>query len=208
MRLAASGLAIARGGLTLAAGISFTLGQGEGLIVTGANGAGKSTLLRVVAGLLRAADGQVTLDNGGDRWPDVAAASHYLGHQNAMKPALTVAENLAFWQSFNGEPNATIDEALEQTGLTHTRDLPYAWLSTGQKRRIAIARLLLNERPVWILDEPTSGLDAQSSRGFAALMGRHLEAGGILIAATHMPLGLDNLQTLEIGADAAQAASP
>jgi heme exporter protein A len=202
LRLAASDLAIARGGITLAAGISFALASGEGLIVTGANGAGKSTLLRVIAGLLGAAGGTVTLEGGGDSWPDVAAASHYLGHQNAMKPALTVVENLAFWQSFNGAPAATPDEALEQTGLSHTRDLPYAYLSTGQKRRISIAKLLLNERPVWILDEPTAGLDARSSRDFAGLMGRHLAGDGILIAATHVPLGLDNLKTLEIGAPA------
>jgi heme exporter protein A len=218
LRLVASDLAIARGGITLAAGISFALASGEGLIVTGANGAGKSTLLRVIAGLLAAANGTVTLEGGGEAsqdeaWPDVAAASHYLGHQNAMKPALTVAENLAFWQSFNGAPAATPDEALEQTGLSHTRDLPYAYLSTGQKRRISIAKLLLNERPVWILDEPTAGLDARSSRDFAGLMGRHLSRGGILIAATHVPLGLDNVQVLEIGAPAdgtakAQAAAP
>ncbi|MDP4593380.1 MAG: heme ABC exporter ATP-binding protein CcmA [Beijerinckiaceae bacterium] len=203
----ADGLAMARGGIVLADNISFCLRAGEGLIVTGANGAGKSTLLRVIAGLLPAAAGRATLEGGGAEYETVAAASHYLGHQNALKPALTVAENLEFWRSFNGNGQLSVDEALAQTGLLHTRDLPYAYLSTGQKRRISIARLLLNLRPVWILDEPTAGLDAQSTTRFAAMMGEHLASGGILIAATHAPLGLDGLKTLQIGAAAAVADS-
>ncbi len=199
LRLEAANLAISRGGITLAGELSFALEGGSALIVTGANGSGKSTLLRVIAGLLPASDGAITLLGGGDTYPDVAAASHYLGHQNAMKPALSVAENLAFWQSFTGPAWQTIETALAQTGLSHTFDTPFAWLSTGQKRRIAIAKLLLNYRPVWILDEPTAGLDAASSGSFAQMMRAHLDGGGMLVAATHVPLGLANVQTLQIG---------
>ncbi|MGE3645091.1 MAG: heme ABC exporter ATP-binding protein CcmA [Beijerinckiaceae bacterium] len=198
-RLCAAGLAIARGGRTLAAGISFDLEPGGALLVTGPNGAGKSTLLRVLAGLLPPAAGSVRLDGGGERWPDTGAASHYLGPQNAMKPALSVQENLAFWQDFGGEPAMSVAQALERVALPQTLALPYAWLSTGQKRRIAIARLLLNYRPLWILDEPTSGLDAAAVADFAAMMQAHLDGGGMLVAATHLPLGLRDARTLEIG---------
>lgn len=205
--LRAAELAIARGGLELAVNISFALKPGEGLIVTGDNGAGKSTLLRVIAGLLAPAAGTITLQGGGEDYPDVGAASHYLGHLNGLKPALSVAENLDFWQKFNGPANMTIDEALGNTGLLHARDLPFAYLSTGQKRRIAISKLLLNHRPVWILDEPTAGLDTPSASAFAGMMKAHLDAGGMLIAATHVDLGLGGLQNLHIGAQNAAVPS-
>ncbi len=203
MRLAVRDLAIGRGGRDLARGISFSLGAGDALIVTGPNGAGKSTLLRVLAGLLPATGGAVALtSDDGDCWPTLAAASHYLGAANAMKPALTTGENLDFWQRYGGKAAMPVADALAALDMAHARDLPYAWLSTGQKRRAAIARLLLNFRPVWILDEPTSGLDSASSGGFSALLERHRETGGIIIAATHMPLGLSGVQTLEIGGGA------
>lgn len=202
MRLIAEDLAGERGGEPVFAGIGFSLGEGEALTVTGPNGTGKSTLLRVIAGLLPAAAGSVRLEgpfhdrpdggaeSGEEPWPTVQAAAHYLGHQNGMKTALTVSENLAFWRDFLGEPHLAVDEALEMVGLAEIGHLPFGYLSTGQRRRAAIARLLVSYRPIWLLDEPTAGLDAASERQFRALMEAHLEDGGIIVAATHTALGL------------------
>ncbi|MFN3547363.1 MAG: heme ABC exporter ATP-binding protein CcmA [Mesorhizobium sp.] len=200
MRLVANELDGERGGETIFSGVSFSLSDSEGLLVTGANGSGKSTLLRIVAGLLPAAGGTVTLEGGEPDWPDVMAACHYLGHQNALKPALSVTENLAAWRDYLGEPHVPIAEALAMVGLDEIGHLPLGYLSTGQKRRIAIARLLVSYRPVWLLDEPTAGLDRASEQQFAALMAAHLEDGGMILAATHLPLGLEWAHELRMGA--------
>jgi heme exporter protein A len=194
LRLVAERLSGERGGEPVFSGIDFSLGEGEALTVTGPNGSGKSTLLRVVAGLLPAADGSVRLEGAGEKWPGVQAAAHYLGHQNAMKTALTVAENLAFWRDFLGEPHLEVGEALETVGLAEIGHLPFGYLSTGQRRRVAIAKMLVSYRPVWLLDEPTAGLDAASERQFAALMQAHLEDSGIIVAATHVALGLEGAE--------------
>lgn len=199
MRLVANELDGERGGETIFSGVSFSLSDGEGLLVTGANGSGKSTLLRIVAGLLPAAGGTVKLEGGEPDWPDVMAACHYLGHQNALKPALSVTENLAAWRDYLGEPHMPIPEALEMVGLDEIGHLPLGFLSTGQKRRIAIARLLVSYRPVWLLDEPTAGLDRASEKQFAALMTAHMEDGGMILAATHLPLGLEWAHDLRMG---------
>ncbi len=198
MRLVAEELAAERGGEPVFEGIGFVLDEGQALVVTGPNGSGKSTLLRVVAGLLPPFAGSVRLEGGGEDWPTVGGACHYLGHQNAMKTALSVEENLRFWQDFLGHPHLTIDEALETVGLPDIGHLPFGYLSTGQKRRVAIARLLASYRPVWLVDEPTAGLDRASEKGFAELMRTHLEDGGIIVAATHLPLDLPGSQSLEM----------
>src|SRR5690606_28997504 len=150
--------------------ISFALAAGGALIVTGPNGTGKSTLLKVVAGLLPAAGGAVELEGSAPDQAEVAAICHYLGHQNAMKTALTVAENLVFWRGFMGAPGLEVDAALAAVGLAGIGHLPFGYLSAGQRRRVALARLLASHRPLWILDEPTAGLDAASERQFAACM--------------------------------------
>lgn len=199
MRLIADKLAGERGGEVLFSDIDFQIATGECLVVTGPNGSGKSTLLRIIAGLLRPAAGEARLAGGGEEWPTLMSACHYLGHQNAMKPALTVAENLDFWRSFLGSPSRSADEVLEAVGLGGIGQLPWGYLSTGQKRRTAIARLLANHRPVWLLDEPTAGLDAVSDAMFAELLKRHLAEGGIAMAATHMALGVEGVNTLRIG---------
>ncbi|MDG4893218.1 heme ABC exporter ATP-binding protein CcmA [Mesorhizobium sp. WSM4976] len=199
MRLIAENLGGERGGEAVFSGIGFVLEKGEALIVTGPNGSGKSTLLRVVAGLLPAARGKVLVEGGGEAFPTVASASHYLGHLNAMKTALSVEENLGFWRAFQGEPALSVDEALETVALGGLGHLPFGYLSTGQRRRVSIAKLLVSRRPVWLLDEPTAGLDKASEERFAGLMRDHLEGGGIVVAATHLPLGLERARELSMG---------
>ena len=168
-------------------------------MITGPNGAGKSTLLRIIAGLLDKAEGRIRLDAAPAGFDGLVSACHYLGHLNAMKPVLSVEENLRFWQSFNGIGNHTIGEALDRVQLGDIGHLPFGYLSTGQKRRASIARLLISHRPVWLLDEPTAGLDKVSEDQFAGVMHAHLSSGGIVIAATHLPLGLDGAQELVMG---------
>ncbi|WP_192246440.1 heme ABC exporter ATP-binding protein CcmA [Mesorhizobium silamurunense] len=199
MRLIAENLGGERGGETVFSGIGFKLEKGEALIVTGPNGAGKSTFLRVIAGLLPAAEGRVTVEGGGEDLPSVASASHYLGHLNAMKTALSVEENLDFWRAFQGEPGLGVEEALETVGLGGLGHLPFGYLSTGQRRRASIAKLLVSRRPVWLLDEPTAGLDKTSEERFAGLMRGHRQEGGIIVAATHLPLGLQGAKGLVLG---------
>ncbi|PBB31615.1 heme ABC exporter ATP-binding protein CcmA [Mesorhizobium sp. M1A.F.Ca.ET.072.01.1.1] len=199
MRLIAENLGGERGGETVFSGIEFALDRGEALVVTGPNGAGKSTLLRVVAGLLPPAEGKVNVEGGGDEFPSVASASHYLGHLNAMKTALSVEENLGFWRAFQGEAGLSVGQALETVGLDGLGHLPFGYLSTGQRRRASIAKLLVSRRPVWLLDEPTAGLDKASEERFAGLMRGHCREGGIIVAATHLPLGLEGAKTLRMG---------
>jgi len=202
MKLRVENMALSRAGHQVVGDVDFTLSAGEALIVTGENGSGKSTTLRGIAGLLPLTAGTISLvDETGKSFENpVREYCHYLGHQNGMKPSLSVRENLEFWQKFMGEKLLSVDEALEEVDLTHTLELPYHYLSAGQKRRVAIARLLVSDRPIWILDEPTSGLDAQSVSVFTSLAKTFVEDDGILIAATHLPLGLEKTQTLEIGA--------
>lgn len=199
MRIIAENLCAERGGEPVFSGLNFALSHGEGLIVTGDNGSGKSTLLRIVAGLLAPSSGSVSLQADDlNEWPDLETACHYLGHANAMKTALSVEENLRAWQDFCGNAHMNIDEALDMVGLPQVGHLPFGYLSTGQKRRTSIARLLVSYRPVWLLDEPTAGLDAGSEKQFSALMRAHMDDGGIVIAATHIPLGLEGLQHLHM----------
>lgn len=198
MRLIAENLGGERGGEIVFSGVGFELDAGQTLIVTGPNGSGKSTMLRIVAGLLPATEGSVRLVDAGEAFSSIASACHYLGHQNAMKTALTVTENLHFWQRFTGDPRLGVEEAMETVGLSGIGHLPYGYLSTGQKRRISIAKLLINHRPLWLLDEPTAGLDRASEERFAGLMTAHCAAGGMVVAATHLPLGIDGRE-LQMG---------
>ena len=202
MRFEADTLSVNRGLRRVVQDVSFSLGEGDALTVTGANGAGKSTLLRALCGLLPLAEGRLRLTGIGEGEDDPLIFRehlHYLGPQNAMKAALSVGENLAFWQSFSGGAGGmTIEAALNAVELPHVADLPFSYLSTGMKRRVAICRLLVSEKPVWIVDEPTSGLDSHSSELFSGLCRAHCADGGILIAATHLPLGLGKAQALEL----------
>lgn len=200
MRLAGQDLRCVRAGREVFAGLDFEVKAGEAVAVVGPNGAGKTSLLRLIAGLIMLADGMIALD-GGDAELSVAEQAHYLGHRDAMKPALTVTENLGFWAEFLGGVASDPAAALESVGLSYAAQLPAGFLSAGQRRRLSIARLLTIKRPIWLLDEPTSALDAGSQKVFAGLMTAHLAGGGLIMAATHTPLGIA-ARELRIGSEA------
>jgi len=198
MRLSGSDLACERVGRAVFAGVSFSVASGEALTITGRNGAGKSSLLRMLVGLVRVAHGRIALD-GGDPELNVAEQAHYLGHQDALKPSLSVAENLRFWSGFLGAGAADIVEPLAAVGLDTLADLPAAYLSAGQRRRLSIARILAVKRPIWLLDEPTSALDAAAQERLGEFMQTHIAGGGLILAATHSALGLADAQELRLG---------
>lgn len=197
MKLKGDQLACNRGGREVFRGVCFGLSEGEALLVTGRNGAGKSSLLRMIAGLVRIAAGQLILE-GCDPDIPIAEQAHYLGHQDAMKPSLTVDENLQFWTEFLGA-GRNAKSALEAVDLAPLADLPAAYLSAGQRRRLSIARLVAVPRSIWLLDEPTSSLDTPSQTRLAELMRDHLHAGGMIIAATHGAIGLERARELKLG---------
>ena len=197
MRLSGRQISCVRGGREVFSGLDFEASSGQALAVTGPNGSGKTSLLRIVAGLLALAGGSIDLD-GGEAELTLAEQAHYLGHRDAMKPALSVLENLAFWRNYFGGEPLDPQESLSKVGLDHAAHLPAAYLSAGQRRRLSIARLLAVRRPIWLLDEPTSALDAAGQDLFAGLARDHLARGGIVIAATHGPLGVE-AQELRMG---------
>jgi heme exporter protein A len=190
-------LACIRGDRAIFAGLSFSVPTGGALLLTGANGAGKSSLLRILAGLLPAAEGEVLLEGTPARTDPAGHALRlrYVSSQDALKPALTVAENLAFYAALWG---GEVMPALEALGLGALASLPGRVLSTGQRRRLALARLALAPTRLWLLDEPSLGLDAASVARLGALMARHRAAGGAILAATHLPLPLPDAAELKL----------
>jgi heme exporter protein A len=197
MRLSATDLTCRRGGREVFASISFSVAAGESLTIRGRNGAGKSSLLRMIVGLVRIAGGQLSLQ-GGDPELSLGEQAHYLGHLDALKPSLSVEENLRFWSAFLGAAAVDFSAPLRAVGLEALADLPAAYLSAGQRRRLSIARLLAVQRPLWLLDEPTSTLDAAAQARLGEIMRAHLAGGGIILAATHGPLQLEGARELDL----------
>lgn len=194
MRVVGNRVSCERGGRFLFRGLSFQLTAGEAITVLGPNGAGKTSLLRIIAGLLPAAEGTVAIDGEGT----VAESCHYLGHLDAVKAALSVSENLDFCRALFGAGGASNETALARLGLGALSDLPAHALSAGQRRRLALARLLAAPRPVWLLDEPTAALDAAGKEVLATMIGEHRSRGGMVVAATHLELELEGAREIFI----------
>ncbi|HXA22934.1 MAG TPA: heme ABC exporter ATP-binding protein CcmA [Acetobacteraceae bacterium] len=195
--LQAAGLAAFRGERLVFRDIDFAVAAGGALLLTGPNGSGKSTLLRLLAGLLRPAAGMLIWD-GEDALSDPpmhAMRVAYVGHQDAVKPGLTAAENLHFAARLSG---ADVGEALLTVGLEELADLPARMLSAGQKRRLALARLVLSRASLWLLDEPTLGLDTASVERLGNMLGAHRARGGLVVAATHLTLPLPDAADLRL----------
>lgn len=200
--LRAEGLACVRGGRRVFEGVSFALSPGEALLLRGPNGAGKSSLLRLLAGFLAPSVGALWW-HGKCALADPAehrVRLHLIGHSNAIKGALTVRENLRFAAALAGAPITRIGSALEGFELAALADVPAAYLSAGQQRRLALARLLATSRPLWLLDEPDAGLDAANRAHLTRAVAAHRAAGGIAVIATHRDLGLEAPQLLELAA--------
>lgn len=198
--LAADGLACRRGERLIFSGLSFALSPGGALLLTGANGSGKSSLLRVLATLLTPQDGRLLWDGAavsGDV-PRYRANLRYVGHLDAIKPALQVRETLAFWVGAQLLPARRIDTALAAFGLEPLADWPCRWLSAGQRKRLALARLVASPAPLWLLDEPTAALDADGERRLLAAIAAHRADGGQVVVATHHDLGLDDARILAL----------
>jgi heme exporter protein A len=188
--LVVSELSCERGGRLLFSGLSFSIAEGQTAILTGPNGAGKTSLISIIAGLLRQQSGTVCMKADGVEEPQIAELTHLVGHRDGLKAQLLVEENLVFSQQLLGSPASTPRDALAALGLAHVSKTPTAYLSAGQRKRVALARLLLSRRPLWLLDEPTAALDENSRGLLAGLMRGHLESGGMIVAATHGPLGI------------------
>lgn len=208
--LVADGLACRRGERLVFRGLSLKLAAGGALLLTGANGSGKSTLLRLLATLLTPEAGTIAWGGVpvGDDLPGYRSRLHYVGHLDAVKPALAVRESLVFWAGLRGMQTPLVDSALAAFALAALADWPCRWLSAGQKRRLALARLLASPAPLWLLDEPTAALDADGERRLIAAIEAHRVGGGRIAIATHQPLALADAQVLAVEDFAAAADDP
>jgi heme exporter protein A len=199
LTLSVANLACRRGGRLIFEDLGFALRNGEAIALTGRNGAGKSSLIAMLCGRLRPEAGTIRVEGGADDVP-LRELCHLVGHRDGLKTALTARENLDFAQALLGDAVSSPEEALAAVGLPHVAALPVGYLSAGQRRRVALARLLVSRRPFWLLDEPMSALDEAAQTMLAGLMRDHLGQGGAILAATHGPLGLTEARELRIGA--------
>jgi len=194
-------LAIRRGERLLLRGVALELKPGQALVLLGPNGVGKTSLLRTLAGLLPRAAGSLRLAGLDPREePETYAAKvHYVGHRDGVKSTLTVAENLLFWIRLLGADQARADDALKAFGLQRLADLPAAYLSAGQKRRLALSRLTAIRRPAWLLDEPAAGLDADGRGCLAEAIATHRARGGLVVMASHGELSVPDSRVYRVG---------
>lgn len=198
--LSVTGLSLARGGRTLFAGLDFTLAAGEAATLTGANGAGKTSVLRAIAGLLRPVAGEIAFAGmEGDAARE--AALHLLGHHDGLKPGRCAGEELAFWAQWLGADAGGVTRATAAFDLAPLLDLEVRRLSAGQRRRVALARLVAAPRPLWLLDEPLAPLDAGNRARFGEVLREHLAGGGMVLAAVHDPLPVP-ARAISVGAEA------
>jgi heme exporter protein A len=208
--LVAEGIACRRGERLVFTGLGCVVPAGGTLLLTGANGSGKSSLLRLLATLLMPAEGGLLW--GGmpvaEDLPGYRARLRYVGHLDAIKPALTVRETLRFWAALRGAPPSRLDLALAAFALEAMADWPCRWLSAGQRRRLALAGLIAAPASVWLLDEPTAALDADAESRLVAAIEAHRRAGGRVVIATHQPVPLADVQYLALENFAATAADP
>ena len=204
-------LACQRGEHLVFEGLDFALEAGDCLWLAGPNGSGKSSLLRLMAGLLPPFSGALEWAGAALNADAHRARLRYLGHLDAVKPQLTVAENLDFWAAFwsiaPGNESRESDDPLERLGLAHARHLPARHLSAGQKRRLALARLCLGRSQLWLLDEPTTALDAAGAAVFLDLVADQRKAGGIVILSSHEPVKMPDSSRLDLGELSAEARS-
>lgn len=192
--LSVSDLTLSRGERVLVEGLSFAVGAGEALVLTGPNGAGKTSLLRAVAGLLRPSSGTIVLDGEGEP----AERLHLIGHLDGLKGGRTAGEELAFWAGWAGSDAAAVERAIARLRLETLLPLPVRALSAGQRKRLALARLVAAPRPLWLLDEPLAPLDAGWRAALGELAGEHLAGGGMILAAAHDPMPFAH-RTLDLG---------
>jgi len=199
--LVAENLTCRRGERLIFARLSLTLPPGGAVVLTGANGSGKSSLLRLLATLLTPATGRLLWDGAPvrDDLPAYRARLHYVGHLDAIKPALGVRETLDFWAMARGGGATLVDRALAEFGLDPAADWPCRWLSAGQRRRLALARLVAIAAPLWLLDEPGAALDADGEACLQAAIVAHRRAGGRVVVATHQPMALSGAGELRLG---------
>ena len=205
--LVAENLACRRGARLIFTGLSLIVPAGGALVLSGANGSGKSSLLRLLSTLLAPASGRL-LWGGAAVTEDIAAyraSLHYVGHLDAIKPALGVRETLGFWAAMRGAQSVALDRALAAFGLDGVADWPCQWLSAGQRRRLTLARLVAIPAPLWLLDEPAAALDTEGELRLIEAIAAHRQAGGRIVVATHQPLTLPGASELRLGDFAAAA---